>query len=73
MERIELTHPLRILCKSEAQTPQCDISMSTSVSCQDFGVKAWWVRGEVAEVASQPRNTSLLLSSIAGMDSAIAV
>lgn len=73
MERVELTHPLRILCKSEAQTPQWDISMSTSVSSQGFGVKAWWVRGEVAEVASQPWNISCLLSSTAGLDSAIAV
>ena len=72
-ERIELTHPLCILCKSEAQTPQWDISMSTSVSSQGFGVKAWWVKGEVAEVASQPKNMSFLFSSIAGLDFAITV
>lgn len=72
-ERIELTHPLRILCKSEAQTPQWDISMSRSVSSQGFGVKVWWVRGEVAEVASQPESLSSWLSSIAGFDFAVTV
>ena len=68
------THPLRKVCKSDAQTPQCDTAMSTSVSCQRFGVKACRVRAEVAELASQPEKLSsscllsllLLSSSITG-------
>lgn len=68
-----LTHPLRKVCKSEAQTPQWVILMSTSVSSKGLGVKAWWVRGDVAEVASQPWKTSRLLSPTAGSGLALSI
>lgn len=54
----KVTQPLRILWRSDAQTPQWVILMSTSVSAQGLGVKARCVRGEVGEVACQPWKVS---------------
>ena len=39
---------------SEAQTPQCDILISTSVSSHAFGSKAWNFKGELASMAIHP-------------------
>ena len=47
-------HPERSVQRSEKQTPQWVMAMSTSVSSQALGVKGPQVRGEVGEWASQP-------------------
>ena len=52
------TQPLRILWRSDAQTPQWVILISTSVSAHGLGVKARCDRGEVGEVACQPWKVS---------------
>ncbi len=46
--------PERRVQRSEKQTPQWVMAMSTSVSSQVLGVKGDQVRGEVGEWASQP-------------------
>ena len=63
-----LTQPLRRVCMSEAQTPQCEIWMSTSVSSHSFGLKAWNSIGEVASVANQPWKRAPSLPIYPGLD-----